>query len=186
MQPPPPNLYTCDQSRNSCLPKLKAGKLPKFFIANGNWVGQLPRELQSMSFGSLSLMRPVKSYGRVTTFQGTSGPGGSSLKGHVYSTPLPTAIVTQKVPIQPSNSVVRVLVVSPFTSEALALNKGKIASTRSEYIIRCLSCRPRGIAETTGQRHRKQESFPQQNFCEWRRFLTSVSRRRKGIHYDLL
>jgi hypothetical protein len=90
-----------------------------------------------------------------------TGPGGSSLKGHVYSTPLPMAIVTQKVNIQPSDSGVRVLVVSPFTSDALALNKGKIASTRSEYIIRCLSYRPRGIAETTGQRHRKQESFPQ-------------------------
>nr|CAH0112404.1 unnamed protein product [Daphnia galeata] len=62
-----------------------------------------------MSFGSLSLMKPIQSYGRVTTFQGTTGPGGSSLKGHVYSTPLPTALVAQKVPIQPGNSVVRVL-----------------------------------------------------------------------------
>jgi hypothetical protein len=130
-----PALYICDQSRNSCLPKLKSGKLPKFAIANGNWVGQLPAELQNMTFGSLSLMRPVQSYGRVTTFQGTTGPGGSSLKGHVYSTPLPTAFVVQKLPIQPSDSVVRVLVVSPFTSDASALNKGKIASTRAEYII---------------------------------------------------
>jgi hypothetical protein len=71
----------------------------------------------------------------MTTFQGTTGPGGSSLKGHVYSTPLPTALVTQKVPIQPSDSVVRVIVVSPFTSDASALNKGKIAYTRSAYII---------------------------------------------------
>ncbi len=124
-----PHLYICYQSRNSCFPKLKAGKLPKFAIANGNWVGQLQVELQNMSFGSLSLMRPVQSYRRVTTFQGTTEPGGSSLKGHVYSTPLPTALVTQKVPIQPSDSVVRVLVVSPFTSDASALNKGKIAST---------------------------------------------------------
>ncbi len=109
-----------------------------------------------MSFGSLSLMKPVQAGP-----QGTTGPVGSSLKGHVYSTPLPTAIVTQKVNIQPSDSGVRVLVVSPFTSDLSALNKGKIASTRSKYIIRCLSYRPRGIAETPGQRHRKQESFPQ-------------------------
>jgi hypothetical protein len=110
--------------------------LLKFAIANGKSVGQLPVELQNIwSFGSLSLMRPVQSYGRVTTFQGTTGPGGSSLKGHVYSTPLPTALVIQKVPIQPSDSVVRVIVVSPFTSDASALNKGKIASTRSAYII---------------------------------------------------
>jgi len=130
-----PHLYICDISRNSCLPKLKAGKLPKFSIANGNWVGQLPTELQNMSFGSLSLMRPIQSYGRVTTFQGTTGPGGSSLKGHVYSTPLPTALVAQKVPIQPGNSVVRVLVVSPFTSDPSALYKGKMASTKEDYII---------------------------------------------------
>ena len=130
-----PHLYICDISRNSCLLKLKAGKLPKFSIANGNWVGQLPTELQNMSFGSLSLMRPIQSYGRVTTFQGTTGPGGSSLKGHVYSTPLPTALVAQKVPIQPGNSVVRVLVVSPFTSDPSALYKGKMASTKEDYII---------------------------------------------------
>lgn len=114
---------------------MKAGKLPKFAIANGNWVGQLPTELQNMSFGSLSLMRPIQSYGRLKTFQGTTGPGGSSLKGHVYSTPLPTALVTQKVPIQPENSVVRVRVVSPFTSDTSALYKGKMASTKKDYII---------------------------------------------------
>ena len=51
-------------------------------------------------------MRPVQSYGRVSKFQGTTGPGGSNLKGHVYSTPLPTAFVIQKVPIQPSDSVI--------------------------------------------------------------------------------
>ena len=73
-----PHLFICNLSQNSCLTKLKAGKLQKFAIANENWVKQLPTELQNMSFGSLSLMRPIQSYGRVTTFQGTTESGGSS------------------------------------------------------------------------------------------------------------
>ena len=73
-----PHLFICNLSQNSCLRKLKAGKLQKFAIANENWVKQLPTELQNMSFGSLSLMRPIQSHGRVTKFQGTTESGGSS------------------------------------------------------------------------------------------------------------
>ncbi len=109
-----PKMYFCDQNHSSCLSRLKRGKLPKFSIANGNWVGELPPDLRKMSYGSLSLMRPVQSYGRIANFSGTSGPGGSCLKGHVYSNRLDTAFVTKTVPIIPGRSPVRVLVVSPF------------------------------------------------------------------------
>ncbi|KAK4006919.1 hypothetical protein OUZ56_012074 [Daphnia magna] len=50
---------------------------------------------------------------RITAFTGTMGPGGSSLKGHVYWTRLESAAVIKKIPILPSQTPVRVLVVSP-------------------------------------------------------------------------
>ncbi|KZS05303.1 Uncharacterized protein APZ42_031547 [Daphnia magna] len=108
-------IYICDESTiPSCFKTLKREKLPKLAIANGNWVGQLPADLRKMSFGTRSLMRSVQTFVRITAFTGTIGPGGSSLKGH---TP------------------VRVLVVSPFTSDAATFYKGKIASTKADYII---------------------------------------------------
>lgn len=69
-------MYFCDKTRHSCLQRLKSGKLPKFSIANGNWIWELPPEMRKMSYGSLSLMRPVQSYGIIANFSGTSGPGG--------------------------------------------------------------------------------------------------------------
>jgi hypothetical protein len=115
--------------------RLQIWKIPKFSIAIGNWVGELPPDLRKMSYGSLSLKRPVQSYGRIANFSGTSGPGGSCLKGDVYSNRLDTAFVTKTVPIIPGQSPVCVLVVSPFTNDASALNKGKIAATKTDYII---------------------------------------------------
>jgi len=40
------------------LQRLKSGKLPKFSIANGNWVGELPPELRKMSYGGQSAPTP--------------------------------------------------------------------------------------------------------------------------------
>lgn len=80
-------------------------------------------------------MRPVQTFGRTTTFTGTTEPEGSSLKGHVYCPRLETTMVLEKIPIVPEQSSVRVLVVSPFTSDATALNRGEIASRKLDYII---------------------------------------------------
>jgi hypothetical protein len=57
------------------------------------------------------------------------------LKGHIYSNRLDTAFVSKPVPIISGQSPVRVLLVSPFTNDASALNKGKIAATKTDYII---------------------------------------------------
>jgi hypothetical protein len=94
-----PKMYFCNQTRSSCMQRLQIWKIPKFSIAIGNWVGELPPDLRKMSYGSLSLKRPVQSYGRIANFSGTSGPGGSCLKGDVYSNRLDTAFVTKTVPI---------------------------------------------------------------------------------------
>ena len=131
-----PHLYICDHTgMRSCFKQLKKGKLPKFSIANGNYVGQLPPEISNLSYGSRSIMRPIQTFGRIVAFSGNTGPAGSSLKGHVYSTRLKTAFVRQKVPIVPGQTPVRVLVVSPFSNDASALQKAKIASTQKDYII---------------------------------------------------
>ena len=137
-----PHLYICDHTgMRTCFNTLKQGRLPKFSIANGNWVGQLPPELSDLSFGSRSIMRPVQAFGRIVSFTGNTGPGGSSLKGHVYSTRLKTSLVRQKVPIVPGQTPVRVLVVSPFSSDANALQKGKLAATKNDYIIEPIKVR---------------------------------------------
>lgn len=137
-----PHLHICNHTgMRTCFANLKKGKLPKFSIANGNWVGHLPSDLSDLTYGSRSIMRPVQTFGRIVSFSGNSGPGGASLKGHVYSTRLKTDFVRQKVPIVPGQTPVRVLVVSPFSSDASAFDQGKLASTKNDYIIEPLKLR---------------------------------------------
>ena len=48
-----------------CYRALKQKRLPKFAIANGNWFGQLPPNLQNMTYGTLALLRPIQTFGRL-------------------------------------------------------------------------------------------------------------------------
>ena len=134
-----PKLYICEKA--NCIQNLKIGKLPKFSIANGNWVGQLPDNISDMTYGSRVLMRPVQTFGRIVSFGGSVGPGGSRLTGHVYSTKLKTALVVKKVPLIPAQAPVRVLVVTPFSSDESALEQGKRASIKADYIVEPIKIR---------------------------------------------
>jgi hypothetical protein len=127
-------LRICHQA--GCVSALKRGVIPKFSIANGNWIGQLPPSLRSMSYGTRCLLRPVQSFGRITTFTSSKCPtGGSRLTGHMYSVKLNTQIVRTSVPLDTKDSPVRVLVLSPFASDASAALQAKIAQAKSDYII---------------------------------------------------
>ena len=126
-------LFICTSS--GCYQQLKTRKLPKYAIANGNWIGQLPSHLSNMSYGTRSLLRPMQHFGRMVTFTGNKGAGGTILKGHVYSTKLQRKLVHKKVPLQPGQTPVRVLVLSPFTKDETAIERGRLASIKKEYII---------------------------------------------------
>jgi hypothetical protein len=77
-----------------CYQSLRRNTIPKFAIANGLYIGQLPEELRNMTRGTLDLLRPVKMYGRLVTFTGSHGINtGAQLTGHTYSTPLDTPLV---------------------------------------------------------------------------------------------
>lgn len=115
-----------------CLHPLRRGCIPKFAIANGNWIGQLPTQLRDMTFGSRCLLRPVQSFGRMACFYHGSG---TRLTGHVYSNKLNVPMIRAKVPIQPTEVPVRVIVVSPFTSDSTAFARAKIASIKQDYVI---------------------------------------------------
>ncbi len=117
---------------NDCFKSLRKSSIPKFAIANGNWIGQLPTQLRNMTFGSRCLIRPVQSFGRMASFYHGSG---TRLTGHVYSNKLNTPLVRQKVPIPAAEVPVRVVVLSPFTSDTTAILRGKIASIREDYVI---------------------------------------------------
>jgi hypothetical protein len=127
-------LRICHQA--GCVSALKRGVIPKFSIANGNWIGQLPISLRPMSYGTRCLLRPVQSFGRITTFTSSKCPtGGSRLTGHVYSVKLNSQIVRTSVPLDTRDTPVRVLVLSPFASDASAAIQAKIAQAKSDYII---------------------------------------------------
>jgi hypothetical protein len=130
VQPGPSNSRTnglriCHQA--GCVAALKRGVIPKFSIANGNWIGQLPSPLRSMSYGTRCLLRPIQSFGRITTFTSGKCPtGGSRLTGHVYSVKLNSQLLRTSVPFDAKDSPVRVLVLSPFASDASAAFQAKI------------------------------------------------------------
>ncbi len=123
-------LYICQQA--GCLQALRRGRVPKFAIAQGNWIGQLPEELRDVTYGSRCLIRPVHSFGRLASFY---NGGGMRLTGHVYSNKLNTPFVRKHLPIKPSEVPVRVLVVSPLASDASAANRARIANIKADYVI---------------------------------------------------
>lgn len=53
----------------------------------------------------------------------------------MYSTKLDTPLVRDKVPLKPTDTPVRVVVLSPFTSNETAAKKAKIAITKTDYIV---------------------------------------------------
>ena len=89
-----------------------------------------------MSYGTRCLLRPVQSFGRITTFTSGKCPtGGSRLTGHVYSVKLNSQLLRTSVPFDAKDSPVRVLVLSPFASDASAAFQAEIAQAKSDYII---------------------------------------------------
>lgn len=125
-----PQLYVCNY--NGCLRTLRRRRIPKFSIANGNYIGQLPSQLQNLSYGSRCLLRPVHSFGRMATFYQTSG---TRLTGHIYANKLDTVFVRKKLPLSPKEVPIRLVVVSPFATDASALGKAKFATMQEDYII---------------------------------------------------
>jgi len=104
--------HNCAFATKKCLKCLKQGGLPKFSIANGLWLGQLPEELRDMILGTCSLVRPVHSSGPKTYI------GGTKITGHIYSNRLDTPLVHKNLPMDPSEVPLRAIVVSPFAKDA--------------------------------------------------------------------
>ena len=123
-------LYICESNR--CLQALRRGTIPKFAIAQGNYIGQLPTGLRDLSVASRALLRPVQSYGRLAAYLNN---GGTRMTGHVYSNKLNTALVRTKLPLLPDEVPLRVLVTSPFASDKSTSVRAKVASVSEEYII---------------------------------------------------
>ena len=61
--------------------------------------------------------------------------GGTRLTGHLYSNKLNTPLVRKKLPINPGDVPVRVLVTSPLATDSSAVARAKLASIKSDYII---------------------------------------------------
>ena len=88
-----------------------------------------------MSEGTISCIRPVQSYGRLTAISGSCFGGGARLHGHMYSTKLDTMLVRDMLPLSIEEAPLRVLILSPFTSDETAYSKLKIAATKKEYVV---------------------------------------------------
>ena len=110
-------------------------RTPKFAIAQGNWIGQLPDNMNQMTYGTC-ILRPIQSFGRLTSYFGSKFAGGRlRLTGHMYSRKLETPIVRSKIPLSPSDAPTRLPVLSPFASDQSAAASAKMASVRKEFII---------------------------------------------------
>lgn len=127
-----PKLHIC---KSGCIKSIRKGTTPNFAIAQGNWIGQLPLCLRNMTYGTLSLLRPIQSFGRMVSYSSSSGMGGTRLTGNLYSTKLNTTLVRSKIPLHSKDDPVKCLVVSPFASDKSAAAKEKMANTKQDYII---------------------------------------------------
>jgi len=88
-----------------------------------------------MTDGSLSLLRPRQSFGRIGQFSGSYKEGVSRLTGHMYSTRLDTTLVRNMLPLSTTEAPLRVLMLSPFTSDETAHAKLKIAAVKDQYVV---------------------------------------------------
>jgi hypothetical protein len=61
-------LKTDTTKRGSCLQALRRGKCPNFAKVQGYWIGQLLPHLSNMAFGTLTLLRPIQSFGRMISY----------------------------------------------------------------------------------------------------------------------
>ena len=121
---------------SGCLRALHNRKFPKFAIAQRNWISQLPSHLTNMRYGTLSLLRPIPSCGRMVSYSSTASPtSGTRFTGQLNSTKFNMTLVWEKVPLHPRDSSVKVLLVSPFATDKSAPARAKIASTNQYYIV---------------------------------------------------
>lgn len=150
--------------RKRCFDCLAGGALPKYAIANGNWFGQLPHHLQEMTLGTRSLLRPVHNSGHLVAYSSKNHAGGTSITGHIYSNKLDTPLIRMKIPLNPSEVPVRVIVVSPFSKDDTIVHQAKIAAMKKNYIIN-----PEAIEETlnfwkeVGNKVMEKVEFSQEN-----------------------
>ncbi|TFK20874.1 hypothetical protein FA15DRAFT_598914 [Coprinopsis marcescibilis] len=52
--------HRCDSICNSCLQDLRNNKMPKYSLANGLWIGEIPKELQDLMFAEQILISHVR------------------------------------------------------------------------------------------------------------------------------
>lgn len=88
-----------------------------------------------MTYGTLALLRPVQSFGRIASFQWNKHSAGSTLKGHLYAAKLSTPLVRDRLPLHPNDAPVRVIVASPFATDKAAYALAKIAAAKADYAI---------------------------------------------------
>ena len=127
-----PLLRICNKTCFACL---KRGGLPNFSIANGNWFGQFPDAVRSMTLGARSLLRPVHNSGHLVAYSSKKFNGGTSITGHVYSNRLDTPLIRTSIPLQPGDVPVHVIVLSPFNKDETIILRAKIAAMQKNYII---------------------------------------------------
>jgi hypothetical protein len=124
-----PQLYICT---TGCWTSILAGKNPKFAIAQGYWIGQLPPDLRNMTFGTLSLLRfsPLVEWCRTQLLRVEWVAHGS-----------PDISIKQnwiqhwwglKFLLHPKDAPVKVLVVSQFAPDKSAAAKDKLANTKQD------------------------------------------------------
>lgn len=130
------SIQICICSQFGCLGSLKRGRVPKFAIAQGNYIGQLPCHLRNMTHASLSLIRPVQSFGYLISYREESGNEAAlKLSGHMYSTRLETGMIRNKLPLKPEDVPIRVVVTSPGCTKENMIAKGKLALMKKDYLV---------------------------------------------------
>ena len=77
-----------------------------------------------MTYGTRSLLRPIQSFGRLTSYFGSK-----------YSVISIQNILRSRTPIFPSDAPTKVLVLSLFASDQSAAPSTKMAAARKEFII---------------------------------------------------
>ena len=104
--------YKCNQVCDDCRQQLRKGKVPRYALANGLWLGSVPQELSCLSFVERLLIARVRIN---SCFVCVASSGLRKMASHViaFETPMPNIYQCLPPPMEDLDEVLAVLFTGP-------------------------------------------------------------------------
>lgn len=125
--------YGCDSVCQSCCVMLRKGRLPPSALANGNWIGRVPEQLQELTFAEKLLISRVYH----SNFVVRVGAGQRKMKANVvlFSKPMPKIYDVLPPPREDLDDVLAFMYIGPTRPTAVEYRKTPFLVRRNKVAL---------------------------------------------------